>query len=119
KLDAFFTGANVVTGGIVLVKDGDPLPGAEPVAWRETTKKSLGTFRFLFRVLVVLELPLLSVFVSLQMSTPGGPDVSRVSNLLYGLWCLGGAMIVMHAGSLVASERTRQTLDVLLTTPMT
>src|SRR5262249_27329604 len=59
KLDQFFNEANTVTGGIVLIKDGDPLPGAEPVAWRETTKKSLGTFRYLFRVLVVLELPLL------------------------------------------------------------
>src|SRR5262249_52007623 len=57
RLDRFFNDANSVTGGIVLVKDGDPLPGREPVAWRETTKKSLGTFRYLFRVLVVLELP--------------------------------------------------------------
>jgi len=118
KLDAFFNRANVMTGGIVLVKDGDPLPGAEPVAWRETTKRSLGTFRYLFRVLVVLELPLLAVCQSLQIAMPGGPDVTQISKLLYGLWCLGGAMILVHAGSVVASERTRQTLDVLLTTPM-
>lgn len=118
KLDAFFNNANAVTGGIILVKDGDPLPGAEPVAWRETTKRSLGTFRYLFRVLVVLELPLLVVCQSLQIAMPGGPDISQISRLLYGLWCLGGAMIVVHAGSVVASERTRQTLDVLLTTPL-
>ncbi len=118
KLDAFFNDANKVTGGIVLVKDGDPLPGVEPVAWRETTKRSLGTFRYLFRVLVVLELPLLVVCQSLQIAMPGGPDVAQISKLLYGLWCLAGAMIVVHAGSVVASERTRQTLDVLLTTPM-
>jgi ABC-type transport system involved in multi-copper enzyme maturation permease subunit len=119
RLDGFFNSANRVTGGIVLVKDGDPLPGPEPVAWRETTKKSLGTFRYLFRVLVLLELPLLLVLTTLRMPGPGGPDVSRISNLLYGLWCLGGAMIVVHAGSVVASERTRQTLDVLLATPLT
>ena len=118
KLDAFFNHANALTGGIVLVKDGDPLPDAEPVAWRETTKRSLGTFRYLFRVLVVLELPLLVVCQSLQIAMPGGPDVAQISKLLYGLWCLGGAMIVVHAGSVVASERTRQTLDVLLTTPL-
>jgi len=118
KLDAFFNNANSVTGGIVLVKDGDPLPGAEPVAWRETTKRSLGTFRYLFRVLVVLELPLLAVCQSLQIAIPGGPDVTQISNLLYGLWCLAGAMIIVHAGSVVTAERTRQTLDVLLTTPL-
>jgi hypothetical protein len=89
------------------------------VAWRETTKKSLGTFRYLFRVLVVLELPLLFVLQSLHVTSPGGPDVARISNLLYGLWCLGAAMIVVHAGSVIAAERTRQTLDVLLASPLT
>jgi ABC-type transport system involved in multi-copper enzyme maturation permease subunit len=118
-LDRFFNDANAITGGVILVKDGDPLPADEPVAWRETTKKSLGTFRYLFRVLVALELPLLAVCTSLRSFSPGGPDVGSVSRLLYGLWCLGGAMIVVHAGSVMSAERTRQTLDVLLTTPMT
>ncbi|MBI3864188.1 MAG: ABC transporter permease subunit [Planctomycetia bacterium] len=118
KLDRLFTEANTITGGVVLVKDGDPLPGIEPVAWRETTKKSLGTFRYLFRVLVALEVPLIIVCASLQISTPGGPDVREVSRLLYILWCLGAAMIIVHGASVIASERTRQTLDVLLATPL-
>jgi ABC-type transport system involved in multi-copper enzyme maturation permease subunit len=118
RLDRFFNWANRLTRGVVLVKDGDPLPSAEPVAWRETTKKSLGTFRYLFRVLVALELPLIVVCAWLQNPIPGGPDVRMVSALLYVLWCLGGAMIVVHGGSVIASERTRQTLDVLLATPM-
>lgn len=119
KLDKFFNEANSVTGGIVLVKDGDPLPGMAPVAWRETTKKSLGTFRYLFRVLIVLELPLLFVLQSMRVFSPGGPAIGQVSFLLYGLWCLSAAMVVVHAGSVVASERTRQSLDVLLATPLT
>ncbi len=119
RLDAFFNKANSVTGGIVLVKDGDPLPGQEPVAWRETTKKSLGTFRYLFRGLLALELPLLFVLLTLRENARGGPAIGHVSQLLYGLWCLGAAMVVVHAGSVVASERTRQSLDVLLATPMT
>jgi ABC-type transport system involved in multi-copper enzyme maturation permease subunit len=118
KLDRFFNEANTVTGGVVLVKDGDPLPNLHPVAWRETTKKSLGTFRYLFRVLVAMELPLIVVCASMQISSPGGPDVRVVSNLLYVLWCLGAAMIVVHAASVITSERTRQTFDVLLATPM-
>lgn len=117
-LDRFFNEANTVTGGIVLVKDGEPLPGKEPVAWRETTKRSLGTFRYLFRVLVALELPLLVVCQSLQTFTPGGPDTAKLTTLLYVFWCLAGAMITVHAGSVITAERTRQTLDVLLATPM-
>ncbi|MBS0263541.1 MAG: ABC transporter permease subunit [Planctomycetes bacterium] len=118
QLDNFFNNANTVTGGVVLVKDGDPLPNLNPIAWRETTKKSLGTFRYLFRVLVAMELPLIVVCASLQISSPGGPDVRIVSRLLYVLWCLGGAMIIVHAASVIASERTRQTFDVLLATPL-
>ena len=118
RLDRFFNNANAVTGGIVLVQDGDPLPGLEPVAWRETTKKSLGTFRYLFRVLVMLELPLVSVCSLLGTASPGTPDIAIVSRLLYVLWLLAVAMIIVHAGSVMASERTRQTLDVLLATPL-
>ena len=108
-----------MTGGIVLVKDGDPLSGDEPVAWRETTKKSLGTFRYLFRVLVVLELPLLFICQILQTERAGraGLDADLdISSTSCGV--LAAAMIVVHAGSVISSERTRQTLDVLLTTPL-
>ncbi len=119
RLDKFFNEANEVTGGIVLVKDGDPLPGLEPVAWRETTKKSLGTFRYLFRILVMLEVPLILVCSSLTIGGPGGMDISTVSRLLYILWILAVAMIVVHAGSVIAAERTRQSLDVLIATPLT
>lgn len=118
RLDRFFNEANQVTGGIVLVNDGDPLPGLEPVAWRETTKKSLGTFRYLFRVLVLLELPLIVVCSTLSIGMPGGPNISDVSRCAYVLWILAAAMIIVHAGSVMAAERTRQTLDVLLATPM-
>jgi ABC-type transport system involved in multi-copper enzyme maturation permease subunit len=120
RLDRFFNKANSnsVTRGIVLVKDGELLPGQDPVAWRETSKKSLGTFRYLFRILVALELPLIAVCSSLSVWTPLGPDISVVSRLLYVLWLLAAAMIIVHAGSVMAAERTRQTLDVLLATPI-
>jgi ABC-type transport system involved in multi-copper enzyme maturation permease subunit len=118
RLDALFNDMNRVTGGIVLVRDGDPLPREEPIAWRETAKKSLGTFRYLFRVLVVIEVPLLFICASLRLSGPGGADLRPVSMSLYFLWFLAIVMIVVHGGSLISSERSRQTLDVLLTTPM-
>ncbi|MFN0053714.1 MAG: ABC transporter permease subunit [Planctomycetales bacterium] len=118
RLDAWFNDMNKVTGGVILVRDGDPLPGVAPVAWRETAKKSLGTFRYLFRVLVAIELPLLLICSALRLASPGGADLQPVSGFLYVLWILGTSMIVVHAGSLISSEKTRQTLDVLLATPL-
>ena len=116
-LDETFTEMNHVTGGIVLVKDVDMLPGREPVAWRETSKKSLGTVRYLFRMLVVLELPLLWVF-QLSRGPLGGVPAGSVTVLLYVLWAVSVAMVAVHAAGLVSSERSHQTLEVLLTTPI-
>ena len=118
RLDGFFNNMNRVTGGVILVRDGEPLPADRPVAWRETSKKSLGTFRYLFRVLVAVELPLILICGALQLSVPGGASLQPVSAFLYVLWFLAMAMIVVHAGSVISAERSRQTLDVLLTTPM-
>jgi len=119
KLDRMFNRWNSVTGGVVLVEDGDPLPNLEPVAWRETTKKSLGTFRYLFRVLLVLELPLVVIISMLGSGElQGGGQNVIVTNYLYGLWVLALLMTIIHGSSLIAGERTRQTLDVLLTIPL-
>jgi ABC-type transport system involved in multi-copper enzyme maturation permease subunit len=115
-LDRTFNEWNKSTGGVVLVRDGSPLPGDAPVAWRETAKKSLGTFRYLFRVLVVLELPIL--FVSQSLNINAIQNKSALSVLLYGVWGIGVALAAMHAASVVSSERSRQTLEVLLTAPI-
>ena len=116
-LDQMFNEWNQVTGGVVLVSDGDPLPGERPVAWRETAKKSLGTFRYLFRVMVALEVPIL--FVAQLVNINSIRNDSVVSTLLMVLWVIAVAMVCVHAASVVSSERSRQTLDVLLTAPMT
>ncbi len=118
RLDAIFTDMNHVTGGIVLAQDSHALPVSQPVAWRETSKKSLGTVRYLFRVLVVLEIPLLCTFQ--LISGPGhSATINSVTTLLYVLWAISVVLVCVHAASLVSSERSRQTLDVLLTTPIT
>lgn len=116
-LDGVFNEANSITGGIVLVNDKQTLPEDEPVAWRETDKKTLGTFRYLFRVLVVLELPVLFACQLLRTS-PSGGNLGAVRGLLYVLWAIAPAMIGVHAASVLSSERSKQTLDVLLSTPM-
>lgn len=115
-LDRFFNEWNQVTGGVVLIKDGSPLPFDQPVAWRETAKKSLGTFRYLVRVLVVVEVPILFVSQLVNINMISGHHAMTV--LYYMLWIGSAAMLALHAGNVIAAERSRQTLDVLLATPM-
>jgi hypothetical protein len=112
NLDRFWENLNYLTGGIVLIKDRNSLPGNRPVFWRETSKKSLGKPHYLFRVLVALEIPALFF-----MCLSGADSNSRW--LIFSLWTIAALWIVAAAANVVASERTDQTLDVLLTTPMT
>ena len=115
-LDRFFNEANAATGGIVLVADQNNAPKMKPVAWRETARKSLGTFRYQFRVLTCLEVPILAICQDVRLNARGATPVQYV---LYTLWCVTVLLVTVHGASLISSERSRQTLDVLLSTPMT
>jgi ABC-type transport system involved in multi-copper enzyme maturation permease subunit len=115
-LDRLFVQMNSVTGGIVLVNDAASLPEDRPIAWRETAKKSLGTVRYLFRVCTALELPILFVGASINITTVR--TNSAMSALLFVLWGISAVMICVHASGVITSERSRQTLDVLLATPL-
>jgi len=118
-LDGVFERMNTVTGGIVLVRDGGFLPKRAPIRWRETRKKSLGTFRYLFRVLVVLEGPILFCiqWTRFSPSTMAGED-GGITFLLDLLWIASAALVAVHAASLISEERSHQTLSVLMTTPL-
>ncbi|MFO1006797.1 MAG: ABC transporter permease subunit [Planctomycetaceae bacterium] len=116
KVDAVFNDMNSVTGGVVLVKDGDPYPDSDPIAWRETAKRSLGTFRYLFRILVLIELPILLVSQGIRVDLVRSE--SSMSVLLYCLWVIAIVLTAIHSASVISTERSRQTLDVLLVSPI-
>ncbi|MEZ5940476.1 MAG: ABC transporter permease subunit [Planctomycetaceae bacterium] len=116
-VDHFWNDLNNVTGGVVLVDDKNRWPQNRPISWRETSKKSLGTFRYLFRVLVLIETPILVICQMTQATGTSG--VSSVSYLLYITWGIGTALVCVHAASVISGERARQTLDSLLTAPIT
>lgn len=118
KLDGFFEELNQqTTRGIVLVREHDTGPAFDPIAWRETRKKSLGTVRYLFRLLVVLEVPLVIAIswtiADMQVHSFDGPTAF----FLAMLWPVAAVAITVHATNVLASERSRQTLDVLLVAP--
>ena len=115
-VDQFFNEMNRVTGGVVLVQDGDPYPDHDPISWRETAKRSLGTFRYLFRILVVIELPILCISQMVNVNMVQTQSVMSV--LLYIMWVIALLLTTVHSASVVSTERSRQTLDVLLVAPI-
>ena len=117
-LDRFFNELNEhTTGGVVLIPDGETLPSFQPVAWRETRKKSLGTFRYQFRILMLLLAPL--VLVIAHFMTDGRNDFSSpFRGFPVFFWSVTVICLIIHSTGVIASERIRQTLDVLLVTPM-
>jgi len=105
------------TKGIVLLGDTASLPDRKPIAWRETTKRSLGQFRYLLRLLLVLEG--LAVFLCsfLVIHDPYG-NQNLLSMALFLMWGIAILMIAVHSASLIATEKSNQTLDVLCATPL-
>jgi ABC-type transport system involved in multi-copper enzyme maturation permease subunit len=119
-LDTLYTRMNVVVGNVELVREKALLPADKPIAWRETAKKSLGTVRYLVRVVVAIELP--TLFLLVIASESPTVNLSRslgvASWLWFIVWAIAAMLIAVSAASIVSGERTRQTLPVLLATPM-
>lgn len=109
---------NRLTKGIVLVREHTSLPCFDPIRWRETTKRSLGTTRYLIRLLLILEIP---VLFGMLISHDGTFDSSAAppNVAAWILWVVATLVIAIHSTGLIGLERSRQTLDVLLTTPLT
>lgn len=115
-LDRLFWSANQKVGGVVLAGTDVSLPKHNPVAWRETSKKPLGTMRYLIRILVAMEFPV--AFICAISVVDSGTPTEPLSLLLFVVWVIALLLICAKSSGLVASEKSHQTLDVLLTTPM-
>lgn len=119
RVDTFFTVLNDrTTGGRVIIRDTESLPLFDPVAWRERAKKSLGKARYLFRILVVLEGPVLFICVG-TAAFSASRDLSGLHGLLMLMWGVAAMILAMKSATMISSERTRETLEALLSTPMT
>jgi ABC-type transport system involved in multi-copper enzyme maturation permease subunit len=111
---------NRITKGIVVLDERVELPRFRPIAWRETMKRSLGTVRYLVRFLLLVEGPLL--FVILIPLSDASVWQSRqylpVEIAAFAVWWVTIFAVLSQSTALVAGERARQTLDVLLSTPL-
>lgn len=119
SIDGFFVRLNDrTTGGMVLMKDYNSLPLFDPVAWRERSKKSLGKARYLFRILVVMEGP--TLFICMGAATVSArSDFSGLRGLLLLVWGIVAMILAMKGATIISAERVRETLDALLSTPLT
>ena len=107
------------TQGRVLVNDTETLPYDKPIAWRETKKRAFGTFRYLVRMLLVIEVPTLVVCLltlGLTDHYQNRSDIMVFMSIV--LWILSLLFLVSKAATVLPSERLRETFDVLLSTPL-
>lgn len=116
-LDGIMKRSNRFVGDVMLVRERENLPGEQPIYWRETTRRALGKVHYLVRILVVVQIPVLffCVFVS---SIGYGGQSEELSVLAAVLVALAALALSVQAANTIVSERVQQTLEVLLTTPL-
>ncbi|MFN5796884.1 MAG: ABC transporter permease [Planctomyces sp.] len=119
RLDVFFQRLNDRAGGVQVIADRESWPEFDPVAWREREKKSLGRARYLIRMLVALEFPTLFVCLLAVMFGAAERSQGGLGALWVVAWLLALMIVSVKAATLISSERARETLDALLSTPMT
>ncbi len=120
SLDTLFhrLNQNRLTRGIVLTREHVQLPLYDPIRWRETKKRSLGTTRYLVRLLLVLEIPVLFGML-IPFYGDYNSNYAPAFVAAWIVWVISALVIAIHATGLIGLERSRQTMDVLLTTPLT
>lgn len=119
-MDRFFRrlNENRLTRGIVLVQDSAEVPEFDPLTWREINKTALGSFRYLIRLFLVTEVPVFFLCTLIAVTDVGNHVSEYLGTMLCAVWLLAVLIVAVKASSVINVERTRQTLDVLLTTPL-
>jgi len=118
RLDLFFRTLNErTTGGIELNVTRHPLPEQDPIRWRERGRLSAGGIHWLIRVLLVVEIPILLICAA-AIALPQFPQATSLYPLLATTWVAAAGVCAVKGVSLIGRERSRQTLQPLLSTPM-
>ena len=120
SLDGFFHQANNnrLTRGIVLIRESVALPEYHPISWRETSKRSLGTIRYLVRFLLLIEVPVMAMAFWPASENAIRSGFAPVYLAGWCLWLVATLVLAIQSTGLIGVERSHQSLDVLLTTPI-
>ncbi len=120
SLDRFWQWTNKFFGGIELLKDNvSPTVGDNPFEWYERAKSPVGRLSYRIRLMLILYLPVLAClgkYISDGGSYYGGSYL-ELFRAIFLLYVIGVMITVAVCGaSAISSERSNQTLDILLTT---
>jgi hypothetical protein len=117
RLDQLFSSLDRLLpyGGRVRSLD---LPIDRPVAWHERRLRLVNQPRHVWRMILLVECPLIGLLIWQATATNSHFD-GLVTMVWKGLWFLAVLVVVMVSTSLAPNDRVRQTLDVLLATPIT
>ncbi len=119
RLDGMFERANKsLTRGIIVIKPAVRLPDDQPIAWRELSTRSIGQARYLIRILLVLEVPLLLFLCRFLILGEMRAVEFTTFTVQILMWLAMTLVVCVLSASLISGERGRQSLDVLLTTPI-
>lgn len=122
KLDGLFKAMNRVTGNRQILADHRSLPGDAPIAWSELHRRAIGKVRYLFRLFIVIELPVALLALGIVYTSMWGyhrrGQIEELTVIILILWVAYAVILTIIGAGLFATERSRQTLEVLLTTPM-
>jgi ABC-type transport system involved in multi-copper enzyme maturation permease subunit len=112
RIDAFMHNANRRFGNVTFRTQDRTLPKDDPIAWREMTRRSLGRPEYLVRVLLTVE-PVILACCLFSGALGGHSTILAVTGVIAVL------ILSIFASNCFVSERLNQTLEVLLTTPLT
>jgi ABC-type transport system involved in multi-copper enzyme maturation permease subunit len=111
RMDRWFEKLNGYFGGLAIGRGKDhSLPDSQPVLWRETSRGILGRAQHLVRLGVVVHAVIWLVLIL---------GLGRFAVFAEVLLFLGVLAVAAVSVQSIGAERTRQTLDILLTTPVT
>lgn len=121
KIDRVFHAINDKLGGVNIAKAAHGLPDSKPVKWRELHQRALAQPHYLIRIGLVVEAitVVAIVWACFEASSWNISKVDELSQLFFALWALYALVLIVQGANIIASERTQQTLEVLMTTPMT
>lgn len=117
RIDRFMARTNRIVGSVIFGRKAAPLPDAQPILWREVRTRALARPEHLVRLLLLVEVPTLLATMPLVQET-FSRQAFGLSLLAAALGILAVLVLATVATNVFVSERVNQTLDVLLTTPL-
>lgn len=107
---------NSLTRGIQVLRSTGSFPVDDPIAWRERTHTLAGSPTHLMRLFSLMMIPL-SVILFIALSEPTMHS-NTLGPIIVILWYVSLLVVLFSSTPLFIREKGRQTLDVLLSIPI-